>query len=515
MKKDIIIILDFGSQYSHMIARRIRDIGIYSLLYPYHISINRILYNKPKGIILSGGPSSVYRNDSLLISDNIFQLDIPILGICYGMQVISFIFGGQINKSKNKEYGKSDFIIDKENSLFYQIPKKSVVWMSHFDEVTHLPKQFQIMGHTSSCSIAAFKHVNKNIYAVQFHPEVKNTEFGIHMLKNFSMNICKCHANWRLNNFIKKSIYDIKKYVSNKKVILGISGGLDSFVTAYIIYKAIGNSLKCIFVDTGLLLNGEKKIIYNLCKKMNFSIKIINAQHHFLSKLSGISNPEMKRKIVGREFVYLFQKESEKIKNAKFLAQGTIYSDVIESSISDNHQNIFSHSIKSHHNVGGLPTSMKLKLMEPLKKLFKDEVRSIGQELGIPKKILYRYPFPGPGLSIRIIGKINKKKIAILKKSEHILDQELTNFGFKENVSQAFIILLPIKSVGVMGDKRTYEYTAVLRAVNTEDFMTATFSKLSYEFLETISNRIVNEVSGINRVLFDITSKPPSTIEWE
>ncbi|WP_185858094.1 glutamine-hydrolyzing GMP synthase [Blattabacterium cuenoti] len=516
MEKDFILILDFGSQYSHLIARRIRDLGVYTLLYHYNdISISYLISKKPKGIILSGGPFSVYKKNSPLISKDIFHINIPIFGVCYGMQLISFLFGGEIKKSKYKEYGKSYLIIDHpNNSLFNGIPNKSIVWMSHFDEVKNVPKEFEIIGHTSSCHIAAFSHTNKNIYAVQFHPEVKNTEYGISMLKNFVFHICKCDSNWKLNNFVQKKINDIKKRVNKKKVVLGFSGGVDSFVTAYIIHKAIGDSLYCIFVDTGLLLKNEKEKVSFLCKKMHFNIKIIDAKNRFLSKLVGIVDPEMKRKVIGEEFIYVFQEESKKIKNVEFLAQGTIYSDVIESSVFS--KNLINSSIKSHHNVGGLPKSlMKLKLIEPLKELFKDEVRKIGEKLGLPKEILYRHPFPGPGLSIRIIGEINEKKIFLLKEAEDILLQELKKHNIYKCVNQAFIILLPVRSVGIKGDKRTYEYAAILRVINTEDFMTATFSHLSYDFLEKVSIRITNEVDGINRIAYDITSKPPSTIEWE
>ncbi|WP_185873976.1 glutamine-hydrolyzing GMP synthase [Blattabacterium cuenoti] len=514
MKKDSILILDFGSQYSQIIARKIRDIGVYAIVYPYNISMNHILSKKPKGIILSGSPFSIYEKNPPLISKNILQINIPILGICYGMQLLAFLFGGDIKKSEYKEYGKTNFIIDNYNHhLFHGIPKKSIVWMSHCDQIHNLPKELKIIGHTSSCYASAFIHKIKNIYAVQFHPEVNHTEFGISIIKNFIFNICKCIINWDLNNFLKITIEKIKKRVYNKKVILGFSGGVDSFVTAYIIHKAIGKSLHCIFIDTGLLLKQEKEKISYLCnKKMNFNIKIINAKKRFLSSLNGVIDPEKKRKIIGKEFISIFQKESKKIKNVEFLAQGTIYSDVIESSLKYKKKNSI---IKSHHNVGGLPTLMKLKLLEPLKKLFKDEVRKIGKELKIPKQILYRHPFPGPGLSIRIIGEINQKKISIVQKADNILFQELQNYNIYNYVSQAFIILLPIKTVGVMGDKRTYKYTSVLRITNTEDFMTATFSRLPYDFLEKVSNRIINEVDGINRLVYDITSKPPATIEWE
>ncbi|WP_185855638.1 glutamine-hydrolyzing GMP synthase [Blattabacterium cuenoti] len=513
MKKNLIIVLDFGSQYSYMIAKRIREIGVYSLLLPHNIFINDIIEKNPKGIILSGGPFSVYKNNAPLISKKILELNIPILGICYGMQLISYIFGGKIKKSNYKEYGKSYLVTDKKNFLFKNVPKKSVVWMSHYDEVKNNPKELESIAHTNSCKIAAYKHKEKDIYAVQFHPEVKNTEYGKCILKNFVINICKCNKNWKLEDFVQKQVNSIKNIVSDKKVILGISGGLDSFVTAYIINKAIGNSLICIFIDTGFLLKEEKKTIQFFCKKMNFSIKVIDAVDIFLKKLTGVYNPEIKRKIIGKEFVTLFQKESRKINNVEFLAQGTIYSDVIESSINKNVG--LNNFVKSHHNVGGLPKCMKLKLIEPLRKLFKDEVRKIGKSLKLPKEILYKHPFPGPGLSIRIIGKINKRKISILRKAENILLQELKNFNIYNNISQAFIILLPIKSVGVMGDKRSYEHVAVLRVIKTEDFMTSTFYPLSYEFLEIISNRIINEINGINRMVYDITSKPPSTIEWQ
>ncbi|WP_185868620.1 glutamine-hydrolyzing GMP synthase [Blattabacterium cuenoti] len=511
MQKNLIIVLDFGSQYSHMIARRIRDIGVYTLLCSYKLSVSEILKKNPKGIILSGGPCSTYHHQSPLILKEIFYLNIPILGICYGMQMISSLFKGIVKKSIHKEFGKSCFIIDQKSLLFQNIPRQSNVWMSHMDEVTKVPETFHVIGHTDSCSIAAIQHNKKNIYGVQFHPEVKNTKYGIVLFKNFVLTICQCHPTWILKNFLQKKIYSIRRRVQKNKVLLGISGGLDSCVTACIIYKSVGSSLYCIFIDTGFLLEEDQKNIHDLSKKMNFPIKVIDAKKHFLHQLKGINDPEQKRKIIGKEFIYFFQKESEKIGNVNFLAQGTIYSDIVESSP----MGTLRSPIKSHHNVGGLPQRMKFKLIEPLKKLFKDEVKRLGKQLGVPKNILYRHPFPGPGLSIRIIGEVNKRKISILKKSESILSQELQKFGIYHLVSQAFIVLLPIKSVGVMGDKRSYEYVAALRVVNTEDFMTSTCSPLPYQFLEKISNRIINEVDGINRMVYDITSKPPSTIEWE
>ncbi|WP_185873425.1 glutamine-hydrolyzing GMP synthase [Blattabacterium cuenoti] len=512
---ELIIVLDFGSQYSNIIVRRIRHLGVHTILCSHNISIYNILSKKPKGIILSGGPFSVYNNNAPLIYKNILELNIPILGICYGMQLISFLFGGKIESSKNKEYGKSYLkIIDEKNPLFLGIPKKSIiVWMSHSDETKEISEEFKVIGKTTSCSIAAFCHKKKNIYALQFHPEVSHTEFGMLIIKNFILKICKCNANFKLKNIIKKSIDNITKIVSKKKVILGISGGLDSFVAASLIYKAIGDSLHCIFVNNGLLLEEEEKSIDKICSIVKFPINIINAKNQFLSKLTGIIDPEKKRKIIGEEFIKIFEKESKKIKNVEFLAQGTIYSDVIESSKDSSKLSV--NPIKSHHNVGGLPKTINLKLLEPLKKFFKDEVIEIGYILGLPKYLLYKHPFPGPGISIRIIGEINEKKISILRKAENILFQELNNYKLYTKLNQAFIILLPIKSVGIMGDKRSYEYTAILRSINTKDFMTATFSNLSYEFLEKVSNRIINEVDGINRMLYDISSKPPSTIEWE
>lgn len=512
MKKNSILILNFGSQYHQLIARRIREIGVYAEIVPYTISIEDILIRSPKGIILSGSPSSVLNKEGFFISKNIFDLKIPILGICYGMQLICHIFNGIVIRGKNGEYGSSNFIKnDNKDLLLKDIPNESIVWMSHFDKVNKIPKKFNITGYTENC-IASISDKEKNIYAVQFHPEVSQTIYGILIFKNFVYNICLCKKNWELKNFINDSIFNIKKIVKNENVILGLSGGIDSLVTAILIHKAIGNALNCIFVNTGLL-NIEKieKLINYYKYKFKININYINAEAKFLSALNNISDPEKKRKIIGREFIYIFQEVAKKIINATFLAQGTIYTDIIESLSPIN----LSFTIKSHHNVGGLPKNMNLKLLEPIKSLFKDEVRNIGITLGIPKEIIYKHPFPGTGLGIRICGKINKKKLNILRLADNIFIEELKKNKLYNTVNQAFAILLPIKSVGVMGDLRTHEYTVVLRSINTKDFMTATWSHLPYEFLEKVSKRIINEVQGINRVVYDISSKPPSTIEWE
>lgn len=505
-----ILILDFGSQYNQLIARRIREMGVYSEVLPFNIPLSEIIQKKPKGIILSGGPSSVNSPQAHLIEKNIFQQGIPVLGICYGMQLMTHLLGGKVKKGEKGEYGKSDFEILRSNPLLIDVSRNSVVWMSHFDEVEIPPQGFEISG--KSGVIAAIANQEKNLFAVQFHPEVSHTEEGRKILENFVFRVCKAEKNWKLTNYIEKTIQTIKEKVGTEKVILGLSGGVDSSVAATLIHRAIGNQLVCIFVDTGLLRKDEgKKVMENYGKHFNMNIKMIDASSRFLEKLKGISDPEEKRKIIGKEFVAVFDEESKKFDDAKFLAQGTIYPDVIES------QSVKGPSavIKSHHNVGGLPEEMKLELLEPLKELFKDEVRKVGEELGIAPHLVHRHPFPGPGLGIRILGEVDEEKVKILQNADDIFIEELYNAGLYDKVSQAFVVLLPVKSVGVMGDERTYEYTAVIRSANTTDFMTATWSRLPYEFLDKVSNRIINEVKGINRVAYDISSKPPATIEWE
>ena len=505
-----IIILDFGSQYNQLIARRIREHGVYSEVIPFNTPVEEIVAKNPSGIILSGGPSSVNAENAHLVEKSLLEKNIPILGICYGMQLITHLLGGTVKKGIKGEYGKAQLEIQKSNDLLSGVSRNSTVWMSHFDEVESLPEGFNTNGMTDV--ISAISNESKHIYCVQFHPEVSHTEEGAKMLENFIFKICDAPKSWKLTNYIDETIADIKAKVGQQKVILGLSGGVDSSVAAVLIHRAIGDQLQCIFVDTGLLRKDEgNKVMENYGEHFNLKIKMIDASERFLSKLKDISDPEEKRKIIGNEFVAVFDEESHKIEGAKFLAQGTIYPDVIES------QSVKGPSavIKSHHNVGGLPEEMDFELLEPLRELFKDEVRKVGVELGIPAHLVNRHPFPGPGLGIRILGTVDEDKVRILQEADDIFIEELYKNDLYEKVSQAFVVLLPVKSVGVMGDERTYEYTAVVRSANTTDFMTATWSRLPYEFLDTVSSRIINEVRGINRVAYDISSKPPATIEWE
>ncbi len=505
-----IIILDFGSQYNQLIARRIRELGVYSEVLPFNTSIEDLVARNPSGIILSGGPSSVNAENAHLVDRALFEMGIPVLGICYGMQLTTHLLGGKVKKGEKGEYGKAKFEIQKSNKLLSGVSRFSTVWMSHFDEVENVPEGFLINGTTDV--ISAISDESKKIYCVQFHPEVSHTEEGSRMIENFVFDICEAPKDWKLTNYIDKTVAEIKEKVGDQKVILGLSGGVDSSVAAVLIHKAIGNQLQCIFVDTGLLRKDEaEKVMKNYGEHFHLNIKLIDAKDRFMAKLKGVSDPEAKRKIIGNEFVVVFDEESHKIEGAKFLAQGTIYPDVIES------QSVKGPSavIKSHHNVGGLPEEMDFELLEPLRELFKDEVRKVGEELGIPHHLVHRHPFPGPGLGIRILGEVDEEKVKILQEADDIFINELYKNNLYETVSQAFVVLLPVKSVGVMGDERTYEYTAVVRSANTTDFMTATFSKFPWEFLENVSNRIINEVKGINRIAYDISSKPPATIEWE
>ncbi len=505
-----IIILDFGSQYNQLIARRVREMEVYSEVIPFNTPLDEILARNPAGIILSGGPSSVNAENANLVDQRLFEQNIPILGICYGMQLTTHLLGGKVKKGMKGEYGKAKLQIDRTNALLAGVSRFSTVWMSHFDEVETVPEGFVVNANTDV--ISAISNEAKKIYCVQFHPEVSHTEEGARMIENFVLHICRAPKNWKLTNYIDKTVAEIKQKVGSEKVILGLSGGVDSSVAAVLIHKAIGEQLTCIFVDTGLLRKEEgRKVMENYGEHFHMKIDMVDASERFLEKLKGVSDPEEKRKVIGNEFVAVFDEESQKIEGAKFLAQGTIYPDVIES------QSVKGPSavIKSHHNVGGLPAVMNLELLEPLRELFKDEVRKVGEELGIPHHLVMRHPFPGPGLGIRILGAVDEEKVKILQEADDIFIEELYKNRLYEQVSQAFVVLLPVKSVGVMGDERTYEYTAVVRSANTIDFMTATFSKFPWEFLEHVSNRIINEVRGINRVAYDISSKPPATIEWE
>ncbi|APE74293.1 glutamine-hydrolyzing GMP synthase [Spiroplasma citri] len=506
-----IIILDFGSQYTQLIARRIRHLEVYCEVWPYNTTLEKIKTTPMKGIILSGGPASVYAEDAFLIDKKLFELEVPILGICYGMQLISHLHGGTVQRATKQEFGFSELIIDNQEDLFAKVPIKSQVWMSHADHIEIMPTDFIQIAHSEN-SISAIKHLEKKIYGLQFHPEVTHTLIGEQLLSNFVFNICGCEPTWKITEFISTATTEIKGKVGSDNVVLALSGGVDSSVCAVLLHKAIGKQLTCIFVDTGLLRQDSGwNDLQKFQEKFKLNIIKIAAQERFLTALKGVTNPEQKRKIIGNLFIEIFNEEAIKIKNVKWLGQGTIYPDVIES-ISVKGP---SATIKSHHNVGGLPKDLPFQLIEPLRELFKDEVRRTGEALGIDSKFVYKHPFPGPGLAVRIIGEITAEKVALLQAADQIFIDELYQTNLYDQVAQAFVVLLPVQSVGVMGDVRTYGYTAVVRSVDTTDFMTANWSRLPFELLEKVSTRIVSEVHGINRVTYDITSKPPGTIEWE
>lgn len=503
----MIVILDFGSQYTQLIARRLRENGIYALILPFSEKIDSIIAKNPQGIVLSGGPSSIYEIDSYKPNSQIFDLNIPILGICYGMQYIVDFFGGNVKRAIKQEFGKVKLKIINQNDIFCDVPD-SFVWMSHADKVISLPKCFNVIATSLNSSFCALK--KDNIYTLQFHPEVIHTEFGTKILINFATKICNIKPSWNMKNFLDSLIFDIRNKVGNNKVLCAVSGGVDSSVVAILLNKAIGSNCISVFVDTGLLRLNEVNEVKNMFNVLSVPLITINATDLFLNRLLNITDPEKKRRIIGNTFIDVFEKEASKY-DIKFLAQGTLYPDVIES-ISVNGA---SKTIKSHHNVGGLPDTMNLDLIEPLRELFKDEVRDLGKELNIEKDMLMRHPFPGPGLAIRILGEVNKESLELLKKADFILIDELKNNDLYHSVWQAFCVLLNVKSVGVMGDNRTYDNAICIRCVDATDGMSASFSHLPHNFLESVSSRIVNEVNGINRVVFDITSKPPGTIEWE
>lgn len=508
---DKIIVLDFGSQYNQLITRRLRDFGIYSELLSHKLTADEIKEINPKGIIFSGGPNSVYDPNAFKVDPEIFKLGIPILGICYGMQLMSYDLGGKVEKADNSEYGRADIeVLDDEAVLFKGLPKKQYVWMSHGDLVTQAPAGFEVTATSKNCPIASIADNDRKFYGVQFHPEVRNSEYGLDILRRFAFDVCGAKANWTMDDFIDMQIDEIRKEVGDKKVILGLSGGVDSSVTAVLIHKAIGDQLTCIFVDHGLLRKNEaNQVMDALSRDLGVNIIKVDAADRFLGKLEGVTDPEQKRKIIGKEFIEVFNEEAKKIRDADFLAQGTLYTDVIESG-TDTAQ-----TIKSHHNVGGLPKKLGFKLIEPLRKLFKDETRELGEKLGIPHELVWRQPFPGPGLGIRVIGEITPEKLEIVRESDAILREEIKKAGLDEEIWQYFTVLPGIRSVGVMGDGRTYDYAVAIRAVTSIDGMTADFAKIPWDILQKISVRIVNEVDHVNRILYDVTSKPPSTIEYE
>lgn len=511
--KELILILDFGSQYNQLIARRIRECKVYCELIPYDTKLDKIISLKPKGIILSGGPSSVYEKNAPRINAKIFDLNIPILGICYGMQLMTYILGGVVAWTEKHEYGKTELFVDKPGILFKDLNPQLICWMSHGDIVVEPPKNFKVLAHTSNSPVAAMANFKKKLFGVQFHPEVVHTPWGKDVIKNFLYDVCGCKGLWTMESFIEQKVKEIKDIVRNQKVICALSGGVDSSATAALVHKAVKDQLYCIFVNHGLLRKGEeKRVIKTFKEHFQMNLIYVEAEERFLGKLRKVVDPEKKRRIIGNEFIKVFEEEAKKLGKIGFLAQGTLYPDVIESRAAGTSAD----KIKTHHNVGGLPEKMKLKLIEPLRNLFKDEVRVLAEELGLPPEITYRQPFPGPGLAIRIIGEVTKEKLQILREADAIIIEEIKKAGLYRQIWQSFAILPSVvRSVGVMGDHRTYKYPIVLRAVTSEDGMTADWARLPYELVEKIANRIINEVPEVNRLICDVSSKPPSTIEWE
>lgn len=513
MKKELILVIDFGGQYNQLIARRVRECNVYCEVHPYTLSLEKIMEMNPKGIIFTGGPNSVYGEDSPLCDKGLFEIGLPILGICYGSQLMSHMLGGKVSTAPVSEYGKTEVDINTDSKLFDGVSSKTVCWMSHTDYIEKAPEGFKITGNTPVCPVAAMEYEEKKLYAVQFHPEVMHTQEGTKMLSNFVYNICGCSGDWKMDSFVEKTIEEIREKVGDGKALCALSGGVDSSVAAVLLSKAIGKQLTCVFVDHGLLRKDEGdevEAVFGANGNYDLNFIRINAQERFYEKLSGVEDPETKRKIIGEEFIRVFEEEAKKIGAVDFLVQGTIYPDVIESGLGK------SAVIKSHHNVGGLPDYVDFKeIIEPLRLLFKDEVRKAGLELGIPEKLVYRQPFPGPGLGIRIIGEVTAEKVRIVQEADAIYREEIVNAGIDKKIGQYFAALTNMRSVGVMGDERTYDYAVALRAVTTSDFMTAESADLPWEVLGKVTTRIVNEVKGVNRVFYDCTGKPPATIEFE
>lgn len=507
---ELVIVLDFGGQYNQLIARRVRECNVYCEVKSYKTSIEEIKALNPKGIIFTGGPNSVYLEDSPTIDKEIFELGIPVLGLCYGCQLIAHLTGGNVKSAETSEYGKTETSFDSTSPLFKNLPEKAITWMSHTDYISEVGKGFKIVAHTDNCPVAAMENTERKLYGMQYHPEVMHTENGTDMLRNFLYEVCKCSGDWSMSNYAQTAIQQVREKVGNGKVLLALSGGVDSSVLAALLSKAVGNQLTCIFVDHGLMRKNEGDEVEAAFADWDVNFIRVNAGKRFLGKLAGVSDPETKRKIIGEEFIRVFEDEAKKIGKVDFLAQGTIYPDVIESGAGD------AAVIKSHHNVGGLPDYVDFKdIIEPLRLLFKDEVRQLGIELGLADYLVWRQPFPGPGLAIRIIGDITEEKVSILQDADAIFREEIALAGMDRDINQYFAVLTSMRSVGVMGDFRTYDYTLALRGVTTSDFMTADFARIPYDVLAKISSRIVNEVKSINRIVYDITSKPPSTIEWE
>ena len=514
MDNELVLVVDFGGQYNQLIARRVRECNVYCEVMPYSKGVEAIKAKNPSGIIFTGGPNSVYEENSPLIDKEVFELGVPVLGICYGSQLMTHVLGGKVTPAQDdtaREYGKTKTYFDTSCRLFKDIPEESITWMSHGDYMAKVPDGFSLVAHSDRCPNVAIADESRGFYGVQFHPEVNHTPEGKNMLRNFLYNVCGCKGDWLMSDFAKKSVEALREKIGDKKVLCALSGGVDSSVAAVMIHKAVGKQLTCVFVDNGLLRKDEGDEVERLFRNQ-FDINLVraNAQDRFLGKLAGVKEPERKRKIIGEEFIRVFEAEAKKIGTVDYLVQGTIYPDVIESGAGD------ASTIKSHHNVGGLPEHVDFKeIIEPLRDLFKDEVRQLGVELGLPEKFVWRQPFPGPGLAVRVIGEITEDKLEILREADAIFREEIANAGLERNINQYFAVITDMKSVGVMGDGRTYDYTLALRAVTTTDFMTADWARIPYDVLEKASNRIVNEVYHVNRIVYDITSKPPATIEWE